>query len=316
MNRQTILEHRAAGNGHDEADQAESPKLPTAENKPSDLDQRRAHHYCHIRFEWPKVGLEIVTILLVGFYAFQAWRQADSSTTAANAAHDAAVQAQRSNDIAHENAMTQLRAYVNLGIPNGRPIDLIQDEHTHRVTDIKLNFRNAGNTPALHLAVRSLRDIQSGERIPFRTRFWDVYNGIGGMVTGGLGLEDLTVPPEASVSVSLPTDAKAIDDTLARFRIGKVGKPSEPLVIGFYEYCDVFGVYHCDAFSYQLVFEPVPHFVDSYMSKIACRYLVRPEDPALYYPKGYGNRVTPYPRCEQPDELMTDQGPPEPQTKK
>jgi hypothetical protein len=79
--------------------------------------------------------LELVTIVLVGFYAYEAWWQAYEGRLTATAVH--------------ENAVKDLRAYISVGGPPNHKMAEIRIDRTGSIT-IPVFFFNGGRSPAHH----------------------------------------------------------------------------------------------------------------------------------------------------------------------
>jgi hypothetical protein len=280
---------------HNQPESSSNPIISATSNLAGKREDCLDRDY-RLRFDWTKLVIEILTLLAVIYYANKARETANAANTA--------------NELAHDNAVMDLRAYVDPKSAGGSAAtEITFDEKTIPPT-LTLHFINDGKTPARHFAVGTVNPWEFREPT-FRTRYQEVgtspelrrYQGI--VAIRGLATNDATIPSGGTLDWELPTDAANVANYLTHFRAKKKLFPPFLIVNGFSEYCDVFGTYRCDAFSYQFVPTPSPHFVNQSQGH---KCYPRPEP--LSYADKYSKDIiyTALPRCEQPSELEVDQG--------
>jgi hypothetical protein len=169
-----------------------------------------------------KLAIEMLTFIAVVIYAGLTYRLLKTNQAQVGAMNGA-------NSIAKQNSQADLRAYVTLGDKDGQWIK----RNKHQVT---LLFHNAGRTPAKHFSARytigqagakqsSHTDIVHMERTQIVSGF-----GAGGIISGGGNEID-------SGETLNWLDAKPDVDF---FKIWSM--------TGYFEYCDIFGKWHCEPF--------------------------------------------------------------------
>jgi len=254
-------------------------------------------------------GIAIRQVDLARKASRRALQAAQATRIAALAAQTQSQTSKAAYQMTRDNAQIQLRAYLAPGGADEKQIEFTTDPGSKK-ENIVIHFHNAGQTPARHFETVSLADIGKGSEPTFRTRYIEemtngAMKGVGNTVTRGLSLEDATIGAGSSYLVSFPTDATNAVKFLQRSRGQKA--PAGPFIIaGLLEYCDVFGVYWCDSFSYELVPGPYPRFRSSSTS-LHCNVPAEVVPPTGT-PKGDPVKFTALPRCEQPDELKQNQG--------
>jgi hypothetical protein len=194
------------------------------------------------------------------------------------------------------------------------PIELRKDPHTHQPV-IVVRFYNAGQTPALHFAAIERSDMRVAEPIHFRSRYEEIgkEGSLKGIVAiagaGGLSRYDQTIAAESFAIVKLEKQGAEVTAFLQNLKHHKSKPNSDPpmdLIWGFFEYCDAFGVYRCDGFSYEMT-PNEPHFIESQV-RFPCNV-----PPETNPPDGFSKDTKSFymkilPRCEQPSEMKQDQG--------
>jgi hypothetical protein len=231
----SILEQGQPGDKDNKTDNAQQPQFPASNQTPSGDNKCRPRRYCRVRFEWPKIVLEIVTVLLVAYYACQAERQA-------TAAHDTANAAITANAIAHENAVSDLRAYVSVG-----QINAVQKKNA--ITSGRVQFVNAGRTPARHFSALMWSSVKTqGPSMRFLSRFKDFATG---MISGGGGIGGMEGTLGSGVSVVKELRKEWLPSPTLVHQLKDSKTNSILIIYGMFEYCDVFGNHRCDSFSYE-----------------------------------------------------------------
>jgi len=306
MNGKAIDEEHHTGSDNDQPSSTEPPWLPPAEHTPPNGHQRRSRRYCHIRFEWPKLALEILTLGVIIFYAYQAERQASGTQKAANAARDAARAVEQSNLIAHDNSVTDLRAYITIGGPKLTPVEIKIDKRKHIVNSIVVNFFNAGRTPASHVAINIWNPVISVHGQPlFLERYkMEPDNAIYSISALGQSV----IPPNTVFSETLL--GQMLPSANLFKQIDAKDSKNTYVVSGTVSYCDVFGVFRCDTFAYRYSPNTAGHFEPWITVGATCDITPerRPSDNGIWNGKPVVRNYVPLRRCEQPKELMVDQG--------
>jgi hypothetical protein len=170
-----------------------------------------------------KVALEVLTLLAVIIYAALTFRLLKTGQTQVDAMNAA-------NLIAKQNLHADLRAYVSLGDTNGQWINRNQ----HKVT---LFFHNAGRTSAKNFSVR----YTVGQAGAQQSAHMDIIHiertqivsglGAGGIIEGG-GSEI-----DSGETLEWPDSKPDVDFE------------KEWTINGYFEFCDIFGQWHCQPFS-------------------------------------------------------------------
>jgi hypothetical protein len=234
----------------------------TAKTSALNLTTRSKRH-CYWRFELPKFLLEIVTIGLIAYYAGQAWRQANEAHQAAVAANKTAQAAEKSNSIAHENAVKDLRAYVSVGGPSDHKMAEISIDPKTGVS-ISVYFFNGGRTPAHHFMAtiwahvrhahdhartKTIADLKKeGQHIQ---RFEYLDNGERSS-SGGLNIAanssniESAQSDKSNLTPEVVTNIQNVGGQVIQPIQGPTQWPSSITVFGTFEYCDEFGGYHCN----------------------------------------------------------------------
>jgi hypothetical protein len=199
------------------------------------LRMRLTEHTLQVLFDGCLVALTAM-LAIVAIKQAQATRKAVKLAGQANqvAAH-AAKMAKESNQIAMQNSHADLRAYVSLGDKSGKWMTVTAKD------TISLFFFNAGRTPARHL-VDNFSVGQTGApaeaskvTITHIERFEIVegpFKGARITTTAGSELSGREV-------LQLEQKKAGVDFTKHDWNM-----------TGYFEYCDIFGQWHCDAFSY------------------------------------------------------------------
>lgn len=248
-----------------------------------------------------KILFELVTIVLVGFYAYQAWWQAYDADLIASATHF--------------NAVKDMRAYISVGAPpDHKMAEIKTDPKTGRIT-IPVYFFNGGRTPAHHFiatirthfvhahdAWSPLTVIDDIKRDgPHIERFVYLDNDDRSN-SGGL---DIAANSPHSVNAQLdmtPQDLTDIQNGGGKIVVPAHGPRQYPFLslrlFGTYEYCDEFGGYHCNELDLiydkdTKTFDPGPQYMDA-----DCNL-----GPITHVPYRFGSvAASIQKRCEQPVE--------------
>jgi hypothetical protein len=240
-------------------------------------------------------ALEIVALIVLWWYANSAYVQAVGTTMAANAAKEgadaatrAAKAAEESNRVARDNARADLRAYVSLGDKKGRLLTIYKGILT-------LFFYNTGRTPARHLFVQFDLDPNG---TPFR--HLERITIVGGWAKGGMVFSPSgpEIPSGEVVSIAQParlTQPKPMPiTTLAVNRI----------YLGHFEYCDIFGGWHCDTFQVRYSKDTgIGYSLNTPMLPFVCNSSEAAYAAEIANEQGPENakNMKPLPRCEQGD---------------
>ena len=229
--------------------------------------------------------LEVLGFLVLGFYAWQAYRQKVEMVISVG-------QQIAANKLARENAAIELRAYVSVQAEHGDAVNLVTDPKTNE-TRVSISFYNAGQTPAhnFHDSVGTGGVSKStggfgGDRIQ---RYQFVGNGpfSGGTASGG----GLDIPAKSVHTEYLPTEQMPTEQEWSE--IVKGGKFFT--IYGNYQYCDEFGGYHCRTLQFDYEVSPRAGFVPSSFMDMNCfdQPVVPPKEPTA---------VKVLKRCIQPEE--------------
>jgi hypothetical protein len=181
------------------------------------------------------VSLVALTFLAVVIYASLTYRMLKTSQAQIGVMNGA-------NQITAENARADLRAYLNLDDKTGHGIVVTGKE------TVLLSFYNAGRTPARHLFVAFTVDQkgapQSASAIPMRhiERFAIVDGSGKGDVIATVGGPDVA----GGGMLILPQTKPGADFMKHGWSLN-----------GYFEYCDIFGQWHCDSFFGHSANDPV-----------------------------------------------------------
>lgn len=201
------------------------------------------------------------------------------------------VEAVNANMLAHENAIEDLRAYVNTGGgPNHKLAEMIYDASGSRVINIAIYFFNGGKTPAHNFiasfATGGLSSSTGKFNSPEISRFVIIDGQFGGMYFGGGGVD---IPSQSTYVEYISPKQLPTSQELSEIRKGK-----EFSIFGAYAYCDEFGEYRCRSMALNYDsrlsdFVPGPFMDMRCFDKPVCP----PPEPA---------KMLALKRCEQPDE--------------
>jgi hypothetical protein len=248
-------------------------------------DDARAYKGREQRRDRWKVLLEaliVVGVLGYGALAYRQWHTmlaaSDNSTKVLRATERAYVSTQRAYVTALQ---TTERAYVIFGAESGELGEFIGNPMPGQRRIIVLHFYNSGHSTARHLAIHAVTDNDGNPAMSSRHRF----KGPGGdIVSTGRSIErDLAAGAEHLEYIISPWSQRELADNMAdRFSI-----------FGQFEYCDIFGTYHCQGFS------------TNYLPNIK-QFVPSPALPCVFEPTRPNDRpgkdykeIKP---CEQPDE--------------
>ena len=248
------------------------------------------------RDRW-KLFLEALIVVGVFGYGAMAYRQWHSMlatsanfTKALQTTERAYVTALQTTERANATALeTTERAYVTFGSKNGELAEFIDNPMPGERRIIVLHFYNSGGSIARHLAIHAVTD--NGVPMPSRHRF---KGPRGDIVSTGVSIEqDLAADAEHLEHIISPWSQKELADMAQGERFS---------VFGQFEYCDIFGTYHCQGFSTNYL-PNIKQFVPS----TAQPCILEPTGPKEIPGKGY-KEIEP---CEQPNEPeYTKAGPP------
>jgi hypothetical protein len=181
----------------------------------------------------------------------------------------------------------QQRAYIVLGSADGTLAKfgpIIDKASGKRI--IILHAFNAGQTTARHFSVRAFANTAAKSPLWLHRHRWA--GPYGTMVSEWGQQMDLGAKAE---HFEYLTDPKYL------WTAQQLKVPNSLFnVIGEFEYCDIFGGYHCESFALEYRPPPVDDFVGSDM-KLPC-YVEKDINTAFYERKGQ-KEIQP---CEQPDE--------------
>jgi hypothetical protein len=261
-------------------------------------DDARAYKSREERREHWRLLLEALTVVAIFAYAALAYRQwhtmlaaSDNSTKALQAtertyagalrvteqAYAAALQASGRTHVAVVQATE--RAYVTFGSKTGELGEFLDNPIPGQKRIIALHFFNSGHSIARHLAVHVITD--SSESISKRHRF---IGAQGDIVSVGVSTErDLAAGAEHSEYIISPWSQKELAENMTE----------NFTITGQFEYCDVYGVYHCQGFSTNYM-PNIRRFVSSSVQSCAVEPVNSTDRPG----KGYRETEP----CEQPDE--------------
>ena len=201
--------------------------------------KRREQH----RDRW-KLFLEaliVVGVLGYGAIAYRQWHTmlaaSDNFTKALQTTERAYVTALQTTERFNAIALqTTERAYVTFGSKSGELGEFIDNPMPGEKPIIVLHFYNSGGSIARHLAIHAVTD----NDVPMSSRHR--FKGPrGDIVSTGMSIErDLAADAEHLEYIISPWSQRELADMAERKRFS---------VFGQFEYCDIFGIYHCQGFS-------------------------------------------------------------------
>jgi hypothetical protein len=175
---------------------------------------------------------------------------------------------------------TTERAYVTFGSKSGELGEFIDNPMPGEKRIIVLHFYNSGYSTARHLAIHAITDNQSP--MSSRHRF---KGPRGDIVSTGTSIErDLAAGTEHLEYIISPWSQRELANMAEGERFS---------VFGQFEYCDIFGTYHCQGFSTNYL-PNIKQFVSSPAPSCTSESTGPTERPG----KGY-KEIEP---CEQPNE--------------
>ena len=175
---------------------------------------------------------------------------------------------------------TTERAYVTFGSKSGELGEFIDNPMPGEKRIIVLHFYNSGHSTARHLAIQAVTDNLGP--ISSRHRFKGPQGEI--VSTGASSERDLAAGAEHLEYIISPWSQRELADMAEGKRFS---------VFGQFEYCDIFGAYHCQGFSTNYL-PNIKQFVPS----PALRCVYGPTGPKERPGKDY-KEIEP---CEQPNE--------------
>ena len=283
---ESLTEHGSADPNPGNPQQGAEP-LPAVEIRyPKGIeDDARAYKGREQRRDRWKVLLEALTVVGVlgyGAMAYRQWHTMLAASDNATKALQATERAYLSTERAYVTALqTTERAYVIFGSESGELGQFIDNPMPGQKRIIVLHFYNSGHSTARHLAIHAVTDNDGNHPISSRHRF---KGPRGDIVSIGMPIErDLAAGAEHLEYIVSPWSQRELTDNMAgRFSI-----------FGRFEYCDIFGTYHCQGFS------------TNYLSNIK-QFVPSPALPCVFEPikpndrpdKGYKEIEA----CEQPNE--------------
>jgi hypothetical protein len=259
------------------------------ENETRDYKRREQR-----REQWKVLlqALIVIGILVYGAIAYRQWHimlaASDNSTNALQASERAFVAALQTTEgtlqsieRSYETALqTTERAYVTFGSKSGELGEFIDNPMPGEKRIIVLHFHNSGHSTARHLAIHAITDKQSP--MSSRHRF---KGPRGDIVNTGTSIErDLAGGAEHLEYIISPWSQR---------ELAKMAEGQQFSVFGQFEYCDIFGTYHCQGFSTNYL-PNIKQFVPS--PAPSCTF--EPTGPTETSGKGY-KEIEP---CEQPNE--------------
>jgi hypothetical protein len=278
--------------------QQDAEPLPAVEIRyPKGIeDDARAYKGREQRRDRWKVLLAALTVVGVLGYGAMAYRQwhtmmaaSDNSTKALQATSDNSTKALQATERAYVSTerayvtalQTTERAYVIFGSEKGELGQFIDNPIPGQKRIIVLHFYNTGHSTARHLAIHAVTDNDDNHLMSSRHRF---KGPRGDIVTIGMSIErDLAAGAEHLEYIVSPWSQRELTDNMAgRFSIS-----------GQFEYCDIFGSYHCQGFSANYL-PNIKQFVPS--NALPCVF--EPIKPNDRPGEGYKEIEA----CEQPNE--------------
>jgi hypothetical protein len=251
-------------------------------------DDARAYKRREQRRDRWKVFLEaliVVGVLGYGAIAYRQWHtmlaSSDNSTKALETTERTYVTALQTTERAYVTALqTTERAYVTFGSKSGELGEFIDNPMPGEKRLIVLHFYNSGHSTARHLAIHAVTD--NPGPMSSRHRFKGPQ---GDIVSTGTSIErDLAAGAEHLEYIISPWSQRELADMAEGKRFS---------VFGQFEYCDIFGTYHCQGFSTSYL-PNIKQFVSSPAASCTFELTGPTERPG----KGY-KEMEP---CEQPNE--------------
>jgi hypothetical protein len=251
-------------------------------------DDARAYKRREQRRDRWKVFLEaliVVGLLGYGAIVYRQWHMmpaaSDNSTKALQKVERAYLTALQTTERTFMTALqTTERAYVALGSKSGEFGEFIDSPIPGDKRIIVLHFYNSGHTTARHLAIHAATDNPGS--MSSRHRFEGPH---GEIVSTGASIErDLAAGAEHLEYIPSPWSQRELAD---------MAEGKQFSVFGQFEYCDIFGTYHCQGFSTNYL-PNIKQFVPS--PALPCVF--EPIAPTERPGKGY-KEIEP---CEQPNE--------------
>ena len=267
---------------------AESPPIVEIRYPKGIEDDARAYKLREQRRDRWKLLLEaliVVGVLLYGAIAYRQWHAmlaaSDNFTKVLQTTERAYVTALQTTERANATALqTTERAYVTFGSKSGELGEFIDNPKPGERRIIVLHFYNSGGSIARHLAIHAVTD--NGVPMSSRHRF---QGPRGDIVSTGMSIErDLAADAEHLEYIISPWSQRELAD---------MGEGKRFSVFGQFEYCDIFGAYHCQGFSTNYL-PNIKQFVPS----TAQQCVFEPTGPNETPGKGY-KEIEP---CEQPNE--------------
>ena len=217
-------------------------------------------------------ALIVVGLLGYGAIAYRQWHMMP-------AASDNSTKALQTVERTYLTALqTTERAYVALGSKSGELGEFIDSPILGDKRIIVLHFYNSGHSTARHLAIHAVTDNPGS--MSSRHRFKGPQ---GEIVSTGASIErDLAAGAEHLEYITSPWSQRE----LAYMAEGK-----QFSVFGQFEYCDIFGTYHCQGFSTNYL-PNIKQFVPS--PALPCVF-----EPGSKRPDKSYKEIEP---CEQPNE--------------
>jgi len=251
-------------------------------------DDARAYKCREQRRDRWKVFLEaliVVGVLGYGAIAYRQWHTmptaSDNSNKALQTTERAYVTALQTTERAFMTALqTTEQAYVTFGSKSGELGEFIDNPMPGEKRIIVLHFYNSGHSTARHLAIQAVTD--NPGPISSRHRFKGPQ---GDIVSTGASIErDLAAGAE---------HLEYVDSPWSQRELANMAEGERFSVFGQFEYCDIFGTYHCQGFSTNYL-SNIKQFVPS--PTLPCAF--EPTGPKERPSKGY-KEIEP---CEQPNE--------------
>ena len=230
-------------------------------------------------------ALIVVGVLGYGAIAYRQWHTmpaaSDNSTKVLQTTERAYLTALQTTEQAFMTALqTTERAYVTFGSKRGELGEFKDNSVPGEKRIIVLHFYNSGHSTARHLAIHAVTD--NPGPMSSRHRFKGPQ---GEIVSTGASIErDLAGGAEHLEYIISPWSQREMADVAEGNRFS---------VFGQFEYCDIFGTYHCQGFSTNYL-PNIKQFVPS--PALPCVF--EPIGPRERPGKGY-KEVEP---CEQPNE--------------
>jgi hypothetical protein len=285
-----------------------SPTNPTAKSNNWNAEERSFHRW-YLRSQWALVCITIGGIAV----AIGSLRNLSRSVNAAK----------QSNILTQQIFQTGQRAYVFLGAENGKAVEF-RDVPNSDVPLIVLHFFNSGSSVARHFAVHAY-GLFPGATLPMNTMHRHRYripastvlhspNVIVGdtifTVEGGLGYKSDTVAGGLWDIGAKTAKDEIISDSRSRISRSLLDDPATHFsIVGDFEYCDIFGQFHCQGFIFKYIPPPVDDFIQTIGHDCFVEEL-KPQD--VKFPNvginGLPSAATELAACEQPNEReYTDQ---------